>query len=201
MLPLSLCRLWQPDRAANAAQDTRSYTTARGTIRLGHVPFERKLVEQSVLPALTFPHHRQHSNPPDRIESPPPCPDNSRFFQHRVMVAALLQKPIGSALSLEEESQHGVFCRAGRVDGGNADLRHGAKRLCHSQGEGAVYAGGYRGRACAASNLPTHRIRDRPNGSDALPWFTPTRTAGYLRRKPAGVSGADAVSDAQDRPQ
>src|SRR5205823_9205048 len=33
MLPLSLCRLWQPDRAANAAQDTRSYTTARGTIR------------------------------------------------------------------------------------------------------------------------------------------------------------------------
>jgi hypothetical protein len=29
--PLSLCRLWQPDRAANAAQDTRSYTTARGT--------------------------------------------------------------------------------------------------------------------------------------------------------------------------
>src|ERR1041384_3259578 len=32
MLPLSLCRLWQPDRAANAAQDTRSYTTARGTI-------------------------------------------------------------------------------------------------------------------------------------------------------------------------
>src|SRR5881392_799563 len=83
------------------------------------------------------------------------CPRIS--FQHRVMVAALLQKPIGSALSLEEESQHGVFCRAGRVDGGNADLRHGAKRLCHSQGEGAVYAGGYRGRACAASNLPTHR--------------------------------------------
>src|SRR5947208_17000482 len=75
------------------------------------------------------------------------------------MVAALLQKPIGSALSLEEESQHGLFCRAGRVDGGNADLRHGAKRLCHPQGEGAVYAGGYRGRACAASNLPTHRIR------------------------------------------
>jgi len=47
-----------------------------------HMTFERKLVEQSVLPALTFPHHRQHSNPPDRIESPPPCPDNSRFFQH-----------------------------------------------------------------------------------------------------------------------
>src|SRR5712671_3849233 len=32
MLPLSLCRLWQPDRAANAAQDSRSYTTAWGTI-------------------------------------------------------------------------------------------------------------------------------------------------------------------------
>src|SRR6476469_4315799 len=44
--------------------------------------FERKLVEQSFLPVLTFPHHRQHSNPPDRIESPPPCPDNFRVFQH-----------------------------------------------------------------------------------------------------------------------
>src|SRR5712671_4320820 len=32
MLPLSLCPLWQPDRAANAAQDSRSYTTAWGTI-------------------------------------------------------------------------------------------------------------------------------------------------------------------------
>src|SRR5205085_8897598 len=123
------------------------------------------------------------------------------IFQHRVMVAALLQKPIGSALALEEETDNGVFCRTGRVDGGNAGLRHGTKRRCHPQGEGAVYAGGYRGRACAASNLPTHRIRDRPNGSDALPWFTPTRTAGYLRREPAGVSGAEAVSDAQDRPQ
>src|SRR5881275_1562454 len=103
---------------------------------------------------------------------------------------------IGSVM--EEESQHGVFCRAGRVDGGNADLRHGTKRRCHPQGEGAVYAGGYRGRACAASNLPTHRIRDRPNGADALPWFAPTRTAGYLHREPAGVSGAEAISDAQD---
>src|SRR5206468_5185782 len=141
------------------------------------------------------------SRAPARPSTEPRRLLKNRLLQHRVMVAALLQKPIGSALSLEEESQHGVFCRAGRVDGGNADLRHGAKRLCHSQGEGAVYAGGYRGRACAASNLPTHRIRDRPNGSDALPWFTPTRTAGYLRRKPAGVSGAEAVSDAQDRPQ
>jgi hypothetical protein len=32
MLPLSLCRQWQPDRAANTAQDSRSYTTAWGTI-------------------------------------------------------------------------------------------------------------------------------------------------------------------------
>src|SRR3981081_1084803 len=36
MLPLSLCRLWQPDRAANAAQDSRSYTTAWGTIPQCH---------------------------------------------------------------------------------------------------------------------------------------------------------------------
>ena len=58
--------------------------------------------------------------------------------------------------------------------------------------------------AAELAQLPTCRrivFRDRPNGSDALPWFTPTRTAGYLRREPAGVSGAEAVSDAQDRPQ
>ena len=38
MLPLSLCRLWQPDRAANAAQDSRSYTTGWGTIVTGLLP-------------------------------------------------------------------------------------------------------------------------------------------------------------------
>src|ERR1700738_4970681 len=32
MLPSSLCRLWQPDRAANAAPGDSSYTTAGGTI-------------------------------------------------------------------------------------------------------------------------------------------------------------------------
>src|SRR5436190_24275231 len=117
------------------------------------------------------------------------------------MVSALLQKPIGSALSLEEESQRWSILPGWTCRWRKRSLRHGTKRRCHPQGEGAVYAGGYRGRACAASNLPTHRIRDRPNGSDALPWFTPTRTAGYLRREPAGVSGAEAVSDAQDRPQ
>ena len=86
------------------------------------------------------------------------------------------------------------FAGAGCLDGGNAGLRHGTKRRRHPQGEGAVYAGGYRGRACAASNLPTHRIRDRPNGADALPWFAPTRIAGYLHREPAGLSGTEAVA-------
>ena len=32
----SVCRPWQPDRADNHAQETRSYTTPRGTIRLHH---------------------------------------------------------------------------------------------------------------------------------------------------------------------
>src|SRR5580698_5787500 len=34
MLPSSACRPWQPEQAANAAQDGRSYTTPWGTIRL-----------------------------------------------------------------------------------------------------------------------------------------------------------------------
>jgi hypothetical protein len=32
MIPSPVCPLWQPEPAANAAQDTRSYTTQRGTI-------------------------------------------------------------------------------------------------------------------------------------------------------------------------
>src|SRR5579864_1330076 len=32
MIPSSVCRQWQPDQAANAAQDTHSYTTPGGTI-------------------------------------------------------------------------------------------------------------------------------------------------------------------------
>jgi hypothetical protein len=45
MLPLSLCRLWQPDRAANAAQDSRSYTTPRGTIQtIAKVSYEELLL-------------------------------------------------------------------------------------------------------------------------------------------------------------
>ena len=42
-----------------------------------HMAFERKLIKQSFLPAPTFPHHRQHPSPPDRIESALPRPDNS----------------------------------------------------------------------------------------------------------------------------
>jgi hypothetical protein len=36
----------------------------------------------------------------------------------------------------------------------------GAKRRCHSQSEGAVYACRHRGRARASSGLPADRIRD-----------------------------------------
>src|SRR5947207_16005500 len=58
-----------------------------------HMTFERKLVER---PARSdVPYHRQHSNPPDRIESPPPCPDNSRFFQHNPPIADLYTTPPG----------------------------------------------------------------------------------------------------------
>src|SRR5579863_3793258 len=32
MIPSSVCPPWQPEQAANAAQDSRSYTTSWGTI-------------------------------------------------------------------------------------------------------------------------------------------------------------------------
>src|SRR3954451_10550441 len=56
--------------------------------------FERKLVEQSFLPALTFPHHRQPPSPPDRIESALPRPDNFRVFQHNPPEAAVQPRQI-----------------------------------------------------------------------------------------------------------
>ena len=46
MLPSSLCRLWQPDRAANAAQDNRSYTTAWGTITASMTAALRRTVQR-----------------------------------------------------------------------------------------------------------------------------------------------------------
>src|SRR6202035_2542431 len=53
MLPSSLCRLWQPDRAANAAQDNRSYTTAWGTILSGDfAALYSKLGRPSIAPEM-----------------------------------------------------------------------------------------------------------------------------------------------------
>src|SRR5258705_6700176 len=80
-----------------------------------HMTFERKLVEQSVLPALTFPHHRQHSNPPDRIESPPPCPGNSRFFSTQ----SALSRSSGRDRALPVCDRNGHSSRLG------SDLRRG----------------------------------------------------------------------------
>jgi ABC-type polysaccharide/polyol phosphate transport system ATPase subunit len=43
MLPPSVCRQWRPDQAANAAQDSRSYTTPWDTItEVGDDRFRRK---------------------------------------------------------------------------------------------------------------------------------------------------------------
>src|SRR5271168_4020551 len=109
--------------------------------------------------------------------------------------------PIGSALSLEEETAHGIFCRPGCLDGRDAGVCRNPRRRRHPQGEGAVDACRHCGRAGPGSSLPADRIRDRPNGSDAVPWFAPIRTASCLRREPAGLSGLEAARHAQDRPQ
>src|SRR2546430_6138737 len=60
MLPSSLCRQWQPDRAANAAQDSRSYTTAWDTIAIrrngiaaDHVERHRVLLVSGLCPTDT----------------------------------------------------------------------------------------------------------------------------------------------------
>src|SRR5436305_11579870 len=45
-------------------------------VPLRHMPFERKLVKQSVLPNAAFPHHRLHSAPNDQSESATPSQRN-----------------------------------------------------------------------------------------------------------------------------
>jgi hypothetical protein len=75
--------------------------------------------------------------------------------------------------------------------------RDGAR---HPRGESAVYVCRYRGRARASTGLAAGAVRNRPDGANALPWLAPTRTTRRLRREPAGLSGAEVVGDAQDRP-
>jgi hypothetical protein len=48
---------------------------------LGHVPFERKFVQQGVLPDTAFPHPQLHSGLNDQSESVTPNPRNPRVFQ------------------------------------------------------------------------------------------------------------------------
>src|SRR5215471_2124766 len=55
--------------------------------------FERKLIKQRLLPDAAFPHHRIHSDPPDRIESAKPAAGNSPLLQHRVMVGGSSRRP------------------------------------------------------------------------------------------------------------
>ncbi len=60
------------------------------------------------------------------------------------------------------------------------------------------------GIAAALARVPACRwgpVRDRPDGADALPRLEPAWITRRLRREPAGLSRAEVISDAQDRPQ
>ena len=59
----------------------------------------------------------------------------------------------------------------------------------------------YRDGARAGSGLRADRVRDRPDGADALSRFEPAGIAHRLHREPTGLSGTEVVGDAQDRPQ
>src|SRR5215204_3343114 len=60
------------------------------------------------------------------------------IFQHRVMGGGSSPGPIRSAPSLEEETTHGIFCRLGRLDGGDARLYYAPRRCRRTRGKGAV---------------------------------------------------------------
>src|SRR5207248_9649849 len=50
-------------------------------VPLRHMPFERELVKQRILPDAAFSDHQTHSDPPDRIESAQPSAGNSVLLQ------------------------------------------------------------------------------------------------------------------------
>jgi len=111
------------------------------------------------------------------------------------------RRPIGSAPSLEEETDHGLFRWTGRVDGRDARVRRGPRRRGHSRGEGTVYARRHQNRAGRSTGLSAGRVRDRPYGPDAPSRPDRMRCADDLYREPAGSSGAEVVCDPQNRPQ
>src|SRR5215472_5480191 len=100
---------------------------------------------------------------------------------------------------LKEESQDGVFCRPGCLDGRDARVCRDPKRYCCARGKGAVYTCQYCGRTGSSSELSVDPIRNRPDGTDALSRLEPPRVTRGLRREPAGLSGAEIPSDPQNR--
>src|SRR5499426_1281622 len=75
------------------------------------------------------------------------------------------------------------------------------RRYRHSRGAGAVNACLHCSCAQTSPGMPAGPVRDRPDGADAVPWLEPAWITRRLRREPAGLSGVEVVSDAQDRPQ
>src|SRR5215472_5635139 len=124
------------------------------------------------------------------------------LFQHWVMVGG--SSPEADRLGLrlsEEETKHGVFCRPGCLDGRDAPVCRDPKRRCYARGKGAVYSCQHCGRTGSSSGLPEDPVRNGPDGADALSRFEPAWITRRLRREPAGLSGAEVASNAQDRPQ
>src|SRR5271163_769687 len=116
-----------------------------------------------------------------------------RLFQHWVMGGSSAPEADRIGSVLEEESAHGVFCRAGRLDGADARVCHEPRRCRCARSEGTLDACRYRGSAHPGSDLRADRVRDRPNGADALSRFEPAGTARRVHREPTGLSGTEVA--------
>ena len=73
--------------------------------------------------------------------------------------------------------------------------------LGRSRGQIGVDGRGDQGRTGESAELSSDRLRDWTHGADPVPWAEPTRSARGLRRKSAGLSGAQVARDPQDRSQ
>src|SRR5271166_2053765 len=69
------------------------------------------------------------------------------------------------------------------------------------EGESASTSGGDHGRTGESAELSSDRLRDRTHGADPVPRAEPPRPSRGVRRKPAGLSGAQVACDPQDRSQ
>ena len=120
---------------------------------------------------------------------------NFRVFQHRVMDGSSSATADTIGQNVEEETRYGLFRWPRYLDGRDPCLRSRPRRRGRSREQDGVDRRGDRRRIGESAKMSADRIRDRTHGADPVSRVEPTRPSRGLRRKPAGLPGAQVVGD------